>query len=220
MLIIPDKVVTPQHIRTFFTDATPSAALLKQAGHPPLTNAGTQGNTNVLTVYTGSIGGINFDSGENRNRETYQMPVLGLFAGNLKGLFPLAQGEFIGATATVAMTDLVDKTDPQICQIHSATADLSSITLTPAVPAGPPIRSFFAVVLTFTLEGQSSTIHGVHYQVTVLSRAGDLSSTNPDFRGLQDPIRIGAAFPGQSWMGGFDRIDLGASGARAGVPQP
>lgn len=219
MLIIPDKIVTPQHVRTFFADATPDLRTL--AKRLPAANAGTSGATNLLTVYTGSIGAINFDSGEDRNRETYQMPVLGLFAGNTKGIFPFAMGEFTGATATVAMTDLVDKTDPQICQIHSATADLSLVTLTPAVPAGPPIAPLLAVVLTFTLEGQNSIVHGVHYQVTVLSRVGDVSTTNLMLQGLKDPIKIGQAFVGQSWMGGFDRIDSNpAAGTRPGVPQP
>jgi hypothetical protein len=156
--IINEKHIFPQHIRTYFQDATPfppsgsstpAARNPGRAAPPPTATPGTNTlatataitNTNVLTIYTGLVHDISFVRDGDPGVWDYQMPVLGLFTGGTKGFFPMQRGELLGATAMVALAELQDTTDPARWAIANAQADMLSVTLASGTPGGSPPRS-------------------------------------------------------------------------------
>jgi hypothetical protein len=210
------KFITPQHIRTYFTDATPQFPPQTNVGPPP--NKGMTGKTNILTIYTGLVG-IDHIVPEDEVRATeFFMPVLGLFpplSAPAKGIFPFTRpltskpAELIGATAMIAHTAFVALNSGAICRFEAASADLMSVVLSSG-------QSIFAVVLHAIVAGQKSEVRGFQYQVTVLSRIVFDPSTNPkDPQPVLQPITVG-----QTWDGDITSCSRLPSPLGFGQPQP
>jgi hypothetical protein len=82
--------------------------------------------------------------------------------------------EFVGAVASVSLSEIWDKTDEARWQIFSVRADLREITLSPS-PSIPQL----AVVLWFFGWAQNSEITSVAYNVTVISNLPRQSAVAP-----------------------------------------
>jgi hypothetical protein len=194
---VTNKQATPQHLRMYFIDATPTYPLGSVPPSPP--NGGSPGSTMILTTYSGLVS-LKFSVGDTKTDFPIQYPVLGLFRtaqGSTTGIFPIRRSEFVAATAMVALTNLVDKTDPAIFQVTAATADLQTVTLSPNRPV-------LAVVLTTSIGAQNAEHWGFQYHVTVLTKViADIPKGEPP---ILPPILLGAQTLGQTWDGSYGPI--------------
>jgi hypothetical protein len=175
-VLLPKDVNNPQSLRFVATD-------------PVI------GDARVVTIYTGLLNVGHFTGGDGGTIDI-QFPLVGLFGTGtgtraifpLAPTLPLARQEFKGAVASASISVFVDKTDPSIVAIESATADLRLVTLNPNTPV-------HAVVLSARLKGQNSEFVNLAYHVTVLTLI------NSDFP-IQAPVLVG----GQFWDGTYKEI--------------
>ena len=198
MPVITNKYANPQHLRMYYTDATP--VYLPGSVPPVPPNAGFPGSTKILTTYSGLVT-WKFPRGAKKGMEPIQYPLLGLFGtplGPTTGIFPIRPGEFIGASAMVALTNLVDNTDPAIFQVTAAAADVYTVTLSPSRPV-------VAVVLTTSLGAMNAENWGFQYHVNVLTRVipADIPRGEPL---ILPPILLGDQTLGQTWDGSYAKL--------------
>jgi hypothetical protein len=117
-----------------------------------------------------------------------------------RALLPISPNTLIGAVACVSPADAVDKTDPSISSVLSATADVRVVTLSDGrIPS--------VLTLAVSLNGQNSEIHSVAYQVTALISLVDFPPP---------AIRI---VPATGWDGAYTDVGPAIQPWGNGVPQ-